>query len=244
MSLLKKVLLLTFFLGGTGGGMIAAKPAQALEYEDYPIVKLRTLDKITARTMTFEAKVGTTMKFGEIYIKVQTCRKPPPVEKTEAAAFLQIWQTDALKNTSNWIFSGWMFASSPTLSAMDHPVYDVWVIDCLGKDPEELPPPETTAEGDGVITPGAAQPQQPPAEQLGTDTIGPATQTPAAPEDTGPVTREDDPGAFEDEPVPSSNMPADAVPAEETSPAPAPATPPVEAAPEPHQDDPSPEGIY
>lgn len=185
-----------------------SSPAAALDYEDYPVVKLRTLDKITARTMTFEAKVGSTMKFGEIFIKVQTCRKPPPVQKTEASAFLQIWETDTVKDQSRWIFSGWMFASSPTLSAMDHPVYDVWVIDCIGKDPEELPPPEAvTAEDEGVL-PTGTQPDLPPSEQLGenAESAAPAPLSGSVPvEDTeAPV----------EETVPTSNMPSDAAPVE------------------------------
>ncbi|MBI4031121.1 MAG: DUF2155 domain-containing protein [Proteobacteria bacterium] len=98
---------------------------------DYPIVKLQSLDKITARTMVFEARVGSAIKFGPIYIKIQSCRKAPPIEKPEAAAFLQIWENVPPDSKAQWIFSGWMFASSPALSAMDHPVYDVWVIDCL-----------------------------------------------------------------------------------------------------------------
>lgn len=121
-------------------------PARALTYEDYPVVRLRSLDKITARTMTFEAKVGSTVRFGDIYIKVQSCRKPPPVEKPESAAFLQIWEVDEMEDKSRWIYSGWMFASSPALSAMDHPIYDVWVQDCLGRDPEPTPTEEVEAD--------------------------------------------------------------------------------------------------
>lgn len=193
-----------------------AGPAAALDYEDYPIVKLRTLDKITARTMTFEAKVGATMKFGEIFIKVQTCRKPPPVQKTEASAFLQIWETDTVKDQSRWVFSGWMFGSSPTLSAMDHPVYDVWVIDCLGKDPEALPPPEEETAGeenDGVL-PDGTQPDEPPPEQLGNETPrDPATSgTIDLPAEQSPPQQErqtrDD--LIEEESVPASNLPQDA----------------------------------
>lgn len=221
--------------GCLGGLLFSPSSASALDYEDYPVVKLRTLDKITARTMTFEAKVGTTMKFGEIYIKVQTCRKPPPIQKSEAAAFLQIWQIDQVKNTSNWIFSGWMFASSPTLSAMDHPVYDVWVIDCLGKDPEQIPAPEETPPADNgeLLPPGAAQP---PAEQPDSQT-GPETapQAPAMEDDSS------------EETIPSSNLPADAEPIPETFqpdsvPEPIPAIPPMEAAPEPSPSEP--DGIY
>lgn len=99
---------------------------------DMPMVKLRSLDKITARTMTFKANVGSTIKFGSLYIKAQACRKSTPIEKPEAASFLQVWEIDN-KDKALWIFSGWMFASSPGLSSMDHPIYDIWVLDCLEK---------------------------------------------------------------------------------------------------------------
>lgn len=105
--------------------------AQAGVTDDYPIVKLRSLDKITAHNETFEAKVGSTVKFGPLFIKVQACRKSPPIELPEAAAFLQIWEVSP-EDKASWVFSGWMFASSPGLSSMDHPIYDVWVLDCLG----------------------------------------------------------------------------------------------------------------
>lgn len=117
---------------------------------DKSIVVLQSLDKITARTHKFEVPVGETVKFGTIYILAQACKKAPPIEQPEAAAFLQIWQKKAAPESdkkktetampeitspasSEWIFSGWMFASSPALSAMDHPVYDVWVLDCIDK---------------------------------------------------------------------------------------------------------------
>ncbi|MDD3021642.1 MAG: DUF2155 domain-containing protein [Alphaproteobacteria bacterium] len=150
------LLAITLLMGVSAGelGQVLAQTPQieeipqksVLHYEEYPTIRLRSLDKITARTLTFDAQVGSVIKFGDIYIKILTCRKPPPVEKTEAAAFLQIWQVDKVKDQSRWIFSGWMFASSPALSGMDHPVYDVWVIDCLGKDPEEVPPIEETGD--------------------------------------------------------------------------------------------------
>ena len=119
--------------------LIFSYPAYA-EMTDYPQVRLRSLDKITARTMTFDARVGTTIKFGSIYIKTQACRKPDLQERPEAAAFLQIWEITP-QEESKWIFSGWMFASSPALSAMDHPIYDVWVIDCLADEVPKTPFP-------------------------------------------------------------------------------------------------------
>lgn len=127
--------------------------ASAKEMVDFPVVKLQSLDKVTARTMTFEASTGSTVKFGPLYIKVQTCRKAPPVEQPESAAFLQIWEINS-EEKAEWVFSGWMFASSPGLSSMDHPIYDVWVLDCLeektvrDKEQEE----EEIKRGEGEIT--------------------------------------------------------------------------------------------
>ncbi len=110
----------------------------AREMTEYPRVKLQSLDKVTAHTMTFEANVGNTLKFGPLYMKVQSCQKSSPIDDPESAAFIQVWEGET-DDTSKWVFSGWMFASSPGLSAMDHPIYDVWVIDCMDadKDSEE-----------------------------------------------------------------------------------------------------------
>ena len=189
--------------------LASLSPVKAMDYEEYPVVKLRSLDKITARTMTFEVKVGSTVRFGEIFIKVQACRKPPPVEKSEAAAFLQVWQNngDTENTNAKWIFSGWMFASSPALSSMDHPVYDVWVLDCLGRDPEPLPKVSDT----GVqppVTDGAAPNAVPPAVEPDT----------AAKLKENTVTKDDDPGAFDEETTPNTSIPANSVP-QETTPA-------------------------
>ncbi len=133
-------------------------PLQARATIDFPIVQLRSLDKITARTQVFEAEVGKTIKFGSVYIKVQACRKAPELEQPESAAFLQVWETppaaEGEEAKPEWIFSGWMFGSSPGLSAMDHPIYDVWVLDCLASTDEQVPEEEETGEvkeGEGVI---------------------------------------------------------------------------------------------
>lgn len=115
-------------------------PEPVKTWEGRPIVKMRALDKVTARTMTFEAKVGSVARFGDLFIKVQACREPPAIFTPESAAFLQIWQVPAGEEQSVWVFSGWMFATSPALSAMDHPIYDVWVIDCI--DPTAPAPPK------------------------------------------------------------------------------------------------------
>lgn len=103
---------------------------------DRSIVRLRTIDKLSARTHTFEIPVGKTVKFGKsLFIKARACRSASALDEPENAAFLQIWERQAEPDPrtgeeSRWVFSGWMFSSSPSLSAMEHPIYDVWVIEC------------------------------------------------------------------------------------------------------------------
>lgn len=103
----------------------------ARQMEEKNIAVLRTIDKISARTRTFEVPIDKTVKFGSsLFIRLRACRKASPMDQPESAAFLQIWEKKPTDEKSTWVFSGWMFASNPSLSAMDHPVYDVWVIDC------------------------------------------------------------------------------------------------------------------
>lgn len=99
--------------------------------ENTSIVVMRTIDKLSARTHTFEIPVDKTVKFGNsLFIKVRSCKRASPLDRPESAAFMQIWERKPSEKDSTWIFSGWMFASNPSLSAMDHPVYDVWVMEC------------------------------------------------------------------------------------------------------------------
>jgi hypothetical protein len=90
---------------------------------------LHGLDKITARVFSLEAKHGQTIKFGTLHIVVRGCKKNPPEEQPEAAAFIEISEQKS-EDQPHKIFSGWMFSSSPSISALDHPVYDIWVTDC------------------------------------------------------------------------------------------------------------------
>ncbi len=114
--------------------LVPAAAHAATPMKDFPVVRMQSLDKVTARTETFEAKVGTTIQFGPLFIRIQSCRKTDPIDKPESAAFIQVWEVPPETGKSEWVFSGWMFASSPALSAMDHPVYDVWVLDCLDQE--------------------------------------------------------------------------------------------------------------
>ena len=93
---------------------------------------LQGLDKVTARVHTFEAPLDSTIRFGTLEIIARRCDKRPPEETPESAAFLDILEVRQGEPTVT-LFRGWMFASSPALSALEHPVYDVWVLDCLGQ---------------------------------------------------------------------------------------------------------------
>jgi hypothetical protein len=109
-----------------------------------PVALLQGLDKITARVSKFEAPVGAAVRFGTLSIRVRDCEKTPPEETPESAAFLEI---DELRPAEARVrlFSGWMFASSPALSALEHPVYDVNVLDCR------------TASGSAQAPPGKSE---------------------------------------------------------------------------------------
>lgn len=95
----------------------------------YEIAVLQGMDKVTARVSTIRVPVGDRRRFGALLITVHTCDKRPPEETPESAAFLDIRELRQGEDAVD-LFRGWMFASSPALSAMEHPVYDVWVVGC------------------------------------------------------------------------------------------------------------------
>jgi len=93
------------------------------------LVIMQGLDKVTARVSTFEAPLGATVRFGTLSITVQRCERTPPEEPPESTVFLEIFEIRPDEDPTP-LFRGWMFASSPALSALEHPVYDVWVLEC------------------------------------------------------------------------------------------------------------------
>ncbi len=126
--------------------------ADAATFEKKGRATLRALDKITGRSTDIEVKVGEPVVFGSLKVDLKVCYQAPPEEAPESAAFLRISSTQPVavnsmksavkaKDVSTaseknpLLFSGWMYASSPGLSALEHPVYDIWVIRC------QLPPP-------------------------------------------------------------------------------------------------------
>lgn len=94
-------------------------------------VSLQGLNKITARTSKIEAKLGEPVKFGNLNITLRACWKSPPEEEPESKALIEVWE-EIPDEPRKKIFSGWMFASSPLISAPEHPVYDITVLECTG----------------------------------------------------------------------------------------------------------------
>ena len=122
---LAPALILATFTGSAFGAVL----------EDQPVAVLNGLDKITARISVADVPVGSTIPFGVLSITVRACRKAPPIEAPEAAAFLEISEVRPGEEPQ-LLFSGWMFASSPGISALNHPIYDVWLLDCKGRPAE------------------------------------------------------------------------------------------------------------
>ena len=126
------------FTAAVSAAVVASSPAEADPYE---VAVLQSLDKVTARVSTMLAPVGESVRFGTLEIIARHCDKRPPEDPPESAAFLDIWEVQPGEAAVS-LFRGWMFASSPAVSALEHPVYDVWVLDCRNREP-------VASEGDG-----------------------------------------------------------------------------------------------
>ena len=126
---------------------LAMADARAADMIPEPLALMQGLDKISARVSQFEAPVGQSVRFGTLSVAVRDCQRSPPEERPEARTRL---------------LSGWMFSSSPALSALEHPVYDVNLLECR------------PASGSPVRAPAAApapppipEPASPPAKSRG-----------------------------------------------------------------------------
>jgi len=104
-----------------------------------PIAVFVGLDKILGQTTNFEVKVGEEKKFGGFVVKADVCNTRPITERPKTLAFVEIDELDNAGKRKR-IFSGWMFAESPGLNAVEHPLYDVWLTAC--RDPNAPPPPQ------------------------------------------------------------------------------------------------------
>jgi hypothetical protein len=145
--------------------------ASASTFEKKTTATLRALDKITGRSTDIKVKVGTPVVFGSLKVELKVCYQTPPEETPESAAFLKIESTQpvALRTIKESrsekkareaaeagaepektpeLFSGWMYASSPGLSALEHPVYDIWVVRCATPPVIKLPDAAVVSEAD------------------------------------------------------------------------------------------------
>ncbi|MBL8562648.1 MAG: DUF2155 domain-containing protein [Gemmobacter sp.] len=122
--------------------MLVAAPAMAQEVTSAPGGILRWLDKVTGETADIELADGQSALSGRLTIQLDECRYPTANPASDAFAHLTVME----EGQGAPAFSGWMVASSPALSALEHPRYDVWVLRCLTPDQPELeitPPPAT-----------------------------------------------------------------------------------------------------
>jgi hypothetical protein len=137
--------------------VLSVAPAAAVPMDT---VVLQGLDKITARVSTIKVPVGQTVNFGALQITARACDKHPPEEAPEAAAFLEVVEVEPDEKPVVR-FTGWMFASSPALSALEHPVYDLIVLDCVNANGT---PADDQPAGDQSQTPPAAGDKTKPAD--------------------------------------------------------------------------------
>lgn len=114
------------------GLTLLASPVQAERLENGTAV-FAALDKVTARISELEVAVGDTVDFGSLRVTPRICYSRPPTEQPKTTSFVEIEETE-IDGSVKRVFEGWMFAESPGLNALEHPVFDVWLTGC--KSPE------------------------------------------------------------------------------------------------------------
>jgi hypothetical protein len=124
-----------------------------------PIAVFSGLDKIMGLTTTFEIKTGEEKQFGSLVVKADVCNSRPITEDPKTVSFVEVDEILTDKSRKR-IFSGWMFAESPGLNAVEHPLYDVWLVGC--KDPNAPPPPVEQAPDASTLQDQIDNGDQPP----------------------------------------------------------------------------------
>ena len=115
-------------------------PAQAEKIKN-PVAVFSGLDKITGRTTSFDVYIDETVQFGALQVTPRVCYSAPETEEPRTDSFVEVDEI-TLDRKIRRIFTGWMFADSPGLNAVEHPVYDVWLTSC--KQSSEVPAPSET----------------------------------------------------------------------------------------------------
>ncbi len=139
---------------------------------DQPVAVLGLLDKRLGTTVDVTLKPGGRFNFGRLSGVMQSCETTQPFEQKQSAAFVQIVeQPPALQGEpappKRVVFSGWLFAESPSLNPFNHPVYDVWLKSCTMRFPEGPKPPASPASRKPAAAPTAPAPATPPATPEG-----------------------------------------------------------------------------
>ncbi|MGF1648820.1 MAG: DUF2155 domain-containing protein [Hyphomicrobiaceae bacterium] len=130
-----------------GLGWLTAAPANAQRIEN-PVAVFAALDKVTARISTLEVPINSSVDFGSLTVTPRACYTRAPTEPPRTTGFIEVMET-RLDGTRERIFSGWMFAESPGLHAVEHPVFDVWLTGCSGGAlPAEATATSGTSEAD------------------------------------------------------------------------------------------------
>ena len=107
---------------------------------DNPVAVFSGLDKITGRITTFDVYVNETVQFGALQVTPKACYSRDQSEAQKIDGFVEVDEI-TLDRKIRRIFTGWMFADSPGLNAVEHPIYDVWLKDC--KQNSDVPPPDS-----------------------------------------------------------------------------------------------------
>jgi hypothetical protein len=130
------------------------------------------LDKITGRIINFDEDIGETVQFGALRVKTSACYTRPSTEAANTDAFVEVDEI-TLQGEVKRIFSGWMYAASPGLHGVEHPVYDIWLTDCKGPDQTIV---SAAPEPPKAAPPPPAQKRPPPARQAAPRPPGPPPQ--------------------------------------------------------------------
>jgi hypothetical protein len=138
-----------------------------------PTAVFAGLDKITGRIISFDVALNEKVQFGALQVTPRVCYTRPPTESANTDSFIEIDEV-TLQGEVKRLFTGWMFASSPGLHAVEHPIYDIWLTDCKGGT-TVMSDAQPTAPG--AAAPGATTGQRPSAPRTGSSAAAPARQT-------------------------------------------------------------------
>ena len=147
-----------------GDEVVTEMPAQKIVNKK---ASFSGLDKITGRVINFDEDIGETVQFGALRVKTDACYTRPATEAANTDAFVEVDEI-TLQGEVKRIFSGWMFAASPGLHGVEHPIYDIWLTNCKVPDTTvvsvqtDAPPPKPASPPPAPRKPAPRQAQQAP----------------------------------------------------------------------------------